>query len=53
MGLLVAAIMLRYPLNATRVAEIQRQLAARDAAADAAQPAAQPSPNAAFSAPAE
>ncbi len=54
MGLLVAAIMLRYPLNATRVAEIQRQLAARDAAtADAAQPPAQPSSHAAFSAPAE
>ncbi|WP_421737831.1 MFS transporter [Caulobacter sp.] len=32
MGLVVAAVMLRYPLDATRVAEIQRQLAARDAA---------------------
>lgn len=32
MGLVVAAIMLRYPLDAARVAEIQRQLTARDAA---------------------
>jgi len=46
MGLLVAAIMLRYPLDANRLAEIQRQLAARDAAEAAAKPAAEPDPNA-------
>lgn len=45
MGLLVAAIMLRYPLNADRVAEIQRQIAARDAAAGSQAPAAEPDPN--------
>ena len=44
MGLVVAAIMLRYPLDATRVAEIQRQLAARDAA-DGDAPAAEPQSN--------
>ena len=41
LGLLVSVIMLRYPLDATRVAEIQRQLAARDAAASAAPPVAE------------
>ncbi|MET3667279.1 MFS transporter [Caulobacter sp. 1776] len=51
MGLLVAAIMLRYPLDANRLAEIQRQLAARDAATDPAQPAAESSPNVALTAP--
>lgn len=41
LGLVVAAIMMRYPLDATRLAEIQRQLAARDAAAaDAAKSSA-------------
>jgi GPH family glycoside/pentoside/hexuronide:cation symporter len=52
MGLVVAAVMLRYPLDATRVAEIQRQLAARDAATlSPKQP--EPDPNVAFAAPAE
>lgn len=44
MGLVVAAVMLRYPLDATRVAEIQRQLTARDAAEGDA-PTAEPPPN--------
>ena len=44
LGLVVAVVMLRYPLSATRVAEIQRQLAARDAAQGNA-PAAEPEPN--------
>ena len=44
MGLVVAAVMLRYPLDATRVAEIQRRLKARDAAEGDA-PAAEPQPN--------
>jgi Na+/melibiose symporter-like transporter len=44
MGLVVAVVMLRYPLDATRVAEIQRQLMARDAAQGNA-PAAEPEPN--------
>jgi GPH family glycoside/pentoside/hexuronide:cation symporter len=46
MGLLVAGIMLRYPLDANRVAEIQRQLTARDAAAGSQAPPAEPDPNA-------
>lgn len=44
MGLVVAAVMLRYPLSETRLAEIQRQLAARDAAERDA-PAAEPDPH--------
>jgi Na+/melibiose symporter-like transporter len=44
MGLVVAGFMLRYPLDAARVAEIQRQLAARDAAQGDAS-AAEPEPN--------
>lgn len=44
LGLVVAAVMLRYPLDVTRVAEIQRQLTARDAARGDA-PAAEPEPN--------
>lgn len=51
MGLVVAAVMLRYPLDATRVAEIQRQLAARDAATPHPEP--EPDPHAALTAPAE
>ena len=52
MGLVVAAVMLRYPLDATRVAEIQRQLAIRDGEA---QPSHEPKPdpNVALAAPAE
>ncbi|WP_297511316.1 MFS transporter [uncultured Caulobacter sp.] len=47
LGLVVAAIMMRYPLDANRLAEIQRQLAARDAAsAAAATSAAESQPNA-------
>lgn len=46
LGLLVAAIMLRYPLDANRVAEIQRQLAARDAATESRTPAAEADPHA-------
>lgn len=46
LGLLVSVIMLRYPLDASRLAEIQRQLAARDAAAGSSTPAAEPNPNA-------
>ncbi len=57
LGLMVAAVMMRYPLDANRLAEIQRQLAARDAAEASSKPAAQPDPNApdanAFVAPAE
>jgi Na+/melibiose symporter-like transporter len=49
MALLVAAIMVRYPLDAKRLAEIQRQLAARDAVEAASQPAAEPDPNVSFS----
>ena len=45
LGLLVSVIMLRYPLDATRLAEIQRQLAARDAATDSPTPAAESDPN--------
>lgn len=52
MGLVVAVVMLRYPLDATRVAEIQRQLAARDAAARAPHEP-EPDPNVALAAPAE
>lgn len=51
MALLVAAIMVRYPLDAKRLAEIQRQLAARDAAEAAAPTAAEPSPNVPLTAP--
>jgi len=42
MGVLVGAIMLRYPLDANRLAEIQRQLAARDADEAASPSAAEP-----------
>ena len=52
MGLLVAAVMLRYPLDETRVAEIQRQLAARDAATPE-HPKSEPDTHAALAAPAE
>jgi len=52
MGLVVAAVMLRYPLDATRVAEIQRQLAARDAL-NAPTPEPEPDPNVALAAPAQ
>jgi Na+/melibiose symporter-like transporter len=52
MGLVVAVVMLRYPLDATRVAEIQRQLAARDAATPSPHEP-EPDPNVAFAAPAE
>lgn len=45
MGLVVAVVMLRYPLDETRLAEIQRQLAARDAAQGDAKPVAEPEPN--------
>ena len=51
LGLVVAAVMMRYPLDANRLTEIQRQLAARDAAADA-EPPAEPGPNVIFPAPA-
>lgn len=51
MGLLVAAIMLRYPLDAKRLAEIQRQLAARDAVEARSPPLTEPSSNAALTAP--
>ena len=37
--------MMRYPLDATRLAEIQRQIAARDAAADAAKSSASSEPH--------
>lgn len=46
LGLLVSVIMLRYPLDASRLAEIQRQLAARDAEAGSPTPAAEPDPHA-------
>ncbi len=46
LGLVVAAVMMRYPLDANRLAEIQRQLAARDAAEASSQPATQPDPHA-------
>jgi GPH family glycoside/pentoside/hexuronide:cation symporter len=52
MGLVVAAVMLRYPLDATRVAEIQRQLTARDAAMLSPHEP-EPDPNVALAAPAE
>lgn len=52
MGLVVAAVMLRYPLDATRVAEIQRQLSVRDAITPPP-PKLEPDPNVAFVAPAE
>lgn len=42
LGLVVAAIMMRYPLDADRLAEIQRQLAAQDAATGADQPSTEP-----------
>jgi Na+/melibiose symporter-like transporter len=49
--------MMRYPLDANRLAEIQRQLAARDAAEASSKPAAEPETHAsdanAFIAPAE
>lgn len=52
MGLVVAAVMLRYPLDSTRVAEIQRLLAARDAETPSPhQP--EPDSNVAVAAPAE
>jgi Na+/melibiose symporter-like transporter len=57
LGLVVAAVMMRYPLDANRLAEIQRQLAARDAAEASSKPAAEPETHAsdanAFIAPAE
>ena len=43
LGLVVAAVMMRYPLDANRVAEIQRQLAARDAAEVSSKSTAEPS----------
>ncbi|MDR6625654.1 MFS transporter [Caulobacter segnis] len=46
LGLMVAAVMMRYPLDANRLAEIQRQLAARDAAEASSKPAAQLDPHA-------
>lgn len=46
LGLLVSVIMLRYPLDANRLAEIQRQLAARDAATGSSTPTAKPDPHA-------
>ncbi len=46
LGLVVAAVMMRYPLDANRVAEIQRQLAARDAAEVSSKSAAEPSSDA-------
>ena len=46
LGLVVAAVMMRYPLDANRLAEIQRQLAARDAAEASPKPAAEPDPHA-------
>jgi Na+/melibiose symporter-like transporter len=52
LGLVVAAVMMRYPLDANRLAEIQRQLAARDAAAGAQPSPAEPDPHA-LHAPAE
>lgn len=53
-GLLVSVIMLRYPLDATRLAEIQRQLAARDSEGGSAPPpVAEPSAHAVRPAPAE
>ncbi len=52
LGLVVAAVMMRYPLDANRLAEIQRQLAARDAAAADAEPPAEPGPNVILPAPA-
>lgn len=42
LGLVVAAIMMRYPLDEDRLAEIQRQLAARDAAVGADKPSSEP-----------
>lgn len=45
LGLLVSVVMLRYPLDAQRLAEIQRQLAARDAVTVQTPPAAVPDPN--------
>lgn len=42
LGLVVAAVMMRYPLDTNRLAEIQRQLAARDAAEASSKPAAEP-----------
>jgi GPH family glycoside/pentoside/hexuronide:cation symporter len=42
LGLVVAAVMMRYPLDANRLAEIQRLLAARDAAEASSKPAAEP-----------
>ena len=54
---MVAAVIMRYPLDANRLAEIQRQLAARDAAEASSKPVAEPDPHApdanAFVAPAE
>jgi Na+/melibiose symporter-like transporter len=52
LGVVVAAVMMRYPLDANRLAEIQRQLAARDAAAGAQPSPAEPDPHA-LHAPAE
>lgn len=51
MGLVVAAVMLRYPLDATRVADIQRQLSERDASVPTS-PEPEPDPHA-LAAPAE
>jgi GPH family glycoside/pentoside/hexuronide:cation symporter len=53
LGLVVAAVMMRYPLDENRLAEIQRQLAARDAAAGATPPPAEPGSNVILPAPAE
>jgi len=51
LGLVVAAVMLRYPLDANRVAEIQRQLAERQP--EPQPPAPEPDPNVAFLTPAD
>ena len=51
LGLVVAAVMLRYPLDATRVAEIQRQLAERQPVPQP--PAPEPDPNVALLTPAD
>ncbi|PHY22649.1 MFS transporter [Caulobacter sp. BP25] len=46
LGLMVAAVMMRYPLDAERLAEIQRQLAAREAAEASSKTSAEPDPHA-------
>jgi Na+/melibiose symporter-like transporter len=53
LGLVVAAVMMRYPLDENRLAEIQRQLAARDAAGGHTPPPAEPGHDAILPAPAE